>query len=249
MESANQIISVLLGSSYIGLAGLLVGLICLVLYLKDRRIKKPCYSNRSFNITHGLASRFKGLEIRFLDQPVSELTVTTIAFWNAGGQTIDRNDVADPIRFKLKEGCRILQYELLRMTDPTNRAVLHPQEDGSEIRLEFEYFDKNEGVVINITHTGLTSEDIQVFGKIKGVRLIHRKVARESEGWRVGLFWILSTLFWIVFAILWMSYAKWSWQGTPWIGVTVFGLVAIHMLRMAYLHITRYMPKELDVFW
>jgi len=144
-------------------------LLAILLYFKAKKTKSPRYAKRSMNIVRDLASKIESLELSYRGKKIETATVTRVLFWNAGRETIHRADIAeaDPLIITTKEGCEILDARVTQMKKPANlfNAVLG---EGSKVRIGFDYIDKNEGAVIQLIHTGRSSDDIQVLGTIKG---------------------------------------------------------------------------------
>lgn len=231
----------------VGIIGLVVALVALILYFKDRRTKEPSFAKKSINITRQMASRVPGLEIQFLDRPVQNFTITKIAFWNNGRATVEREDVVDPVRFRVRGAGTILQHEILYASGPSNNIVTSLGEERSEITLDFSYLDRHEGAVIKIAHTGRSGADIVVSGKMKGVKLIQRSITRWASGVAEGLWWILIAVMWASVVIVVFATAKAAFPWRVSLGC-LLGLPVIHCLRLAYIHIFRMIPKTLKVF-
>src|SRR6476620_2792970 len=74
------------------------------LSLKGWKRKKPTYLVRHNNIFAGLEHTVPDVEVKFAGygQPIKSLTVSKIGFWNAGTETIRKQDVVkeDPITIK-----------------------------------------------------------------------------------------------------------------------------------------------------
>lgn len=144
--------------------------LAIIFYVKGKKVKSPCYTLRSNNLVRDVVSRIEPLEMRYSGQQIKNLTITKIAFWNAGRDTINNQDVAsaDPLTVHVKEGYKILDTKILYEKNPTNQFSITTSEDRSYIALQFEYVDKGEGAVIQLIHTGISHEDIELLGTIKG---------------------------------------------------------------------------------
>lgn len=157
----------------LGLLGLFIGLLGIVLgfvlYLKSRRIKKHRYAIQSTNLVKNYVSRLDGVEITYHQKKISNLTVTKIAIWNDGNETIDRNDVAssDPVTIRIKKDYQILDASIIHSTDKTNGFKLLAKENGL-IQISFDYIDHFQGIIVQILHDGRSSHDLTIEGTIKG---------------------------------------------------------------------------------
>jgi len=138
------------------------------------------------NIVRDLASRIESLEMSYRGKKIETATVTRVLFWNAGRETIHGTDMAeaDPLTIRTKKGCEILDARVTQMKKPANQFTVVLGQD-SEVRIGFDYIDRNEGAVIQLIHTGRSSDDIQVLGTIKGVGTLAR---RSAYVYTIGLF-------------------------------------------------------------
>ena len=187
MSSFLQLVEWLGTNPWLGITSLIIAVLgvalAIIFYIKGKKVKLPCYTFRSNNIVKDLFSRIGPLEMRYSGQQIENLTVTKIAFWNAGRDTINNQDVAsaDPLTVHVKEGYKILDTKILHEKNPTNQFSTTTSEDRSYFTLQFDYVDKGEGVVILFFHTGLSSEDIEIGGRIKGAGELIYKFAPNLE--------------------------------------------------------------------
>ncbi len=141
-----------------------------IFYLRSKKEKLPRYAVRSNNIIKGAKAVIPALTVHFQGhgEPIENLTVSKVVFWNAGRETIRKQDVVKPqgIVLKVKDGYKILHAEIIQRNASENNFDTTSSQDKTQATLTFEYIDRNEGVVIQIFHTGLKDEDIEVVGKI-----------------------------------------------------------------------------------
>ena len=154
----------------IGLIGLLVGAIGVWIALKGIKRKLPRYSIRSMNLIEDRISSIDSLQMRYGGEAIRNLTVSEITFWNAGRDTIQHDDIpeADPPRITVVGEARILRAVVLERSSEANQAMLQLLPDQQTVRIVFDYLDQNEGIVIQVLHTGLSEEDLEFNGSIKG---------------------------------------------------------------------------------
>ena len=159
---------------WLGIVSLIIAVLgvalAIIFYIKGKKVKLPCYTFRSNNLVKDLVSRIDPLEMRYSGKQIENLTVTKIAFLNAGRDTIDKRDIvsADPLTVHVKGGYKILEPIKLYEINPSNQFSTITSEDRSYFTLQFDYVDKEEGVVIQFFHTGLSNEDVEISGRIKG---------------------------------------------------------------------------------
>lgn len=56
-----------------------------------------------------------------------------------------------------------------------NSFTVEISNDGKAVAINFDYFDCNEGVILQVFHTGNSSNNISLIGRIKSVNRIKRK--------------------------------------------------------------------------
>jgi len=174
METLTQLATWLSLNPWLSILSFLLALLGVILavvfFIKSRRMKEPRFAIRSFNLVRDFTSRLEALEMLYAGQRIQNLTVSKIAFWNNGAETINGQDIAsaDPLVAKLKEGLTILDASVLFVKNEANQFSIDVSDDSSELFLKFDYVDKGEGVVIQVLHTGRSSADIQLAGTIKG---------------------------------------------------------------------------------
>lgn len=139
-------------------------------YVRSRRSKVPLYTKRSFNIIQDFSTKLSYLTVQYKNETVDNLTITKLAFWNDGRQTINMIDIAeaDPLRISAIHNSKILSAEVIYSRNPANRFRISDIEQYTSTKLLFDYLDRNEGGVIQIIHTGKSSKDIEVKGTVKG---------------------------------------------------------------------------------
>src|SRR5690242_3696669 len=90
---------IVLATLIIGILGFPVGILGVYLTVRAWKRKTPKILKRSSNLVEGLSDRMSKVKILFNNAEVTNLTITKIAFWNAGNETISRDDitVAEPL--------------------------------------------------------------------------------------------------------------------------------------------------------
>lgn len=152
-------------------------IVSIILYIKSKKSRIPTYSVRSVNLIKENIKKIKSVEILYEGKKVENLTITKLALWNAGKETIDSKDVAqvNPIKIILKNGAKILDSEIIFQKNPSNNFTINIDRTTNEIHVIFDYFDLEEGVIIQMYHTGISSADIEITGTIKATNSIQRK--------------------------------------------------------------------------
>jgi hypothetical protein len=171
LEWINKICSspiITLGSFILAVLGIALAF---VFFIKSRRSKKPFYALKSVNIIRDFSSVLSDLTIAYKNEPVKNLTITKIVFWNGGNETIRNNDIAaaNPITISSKDESKILNGDIIRQSNKDNLLKLTKTKDGQCFELSFDFLDQEQGGVIQVVHTGISSKDLEVKGTIKGV--------------------------------------------------------------------------------
>jgi len=220
----------------------LVGLISLVLYLRDRKVKRASYSIRSWRLLDRRRQDLGGITLQYENEPVEDLCKTIVAFWNSGTATIEKSDIVDPIQIKVRDGLKLLKYDMLA-TGSRSNGILPSRQNGT-IVISLEFLDRFEGLAIQLFHTGLTSQDVKVSSRIKGARLTRKDV--EGLAVRLKLFLMIPVaIFVIAFT---PKFPPVTWYGLLWdFALLVAGSAAL-VLGGAAIHriiLLRVAPKEL----
>lgn len=250
---------------WLALIGFIIGILGLVFgfyfYMKSNKTKLPCYSGRSYNVVEGLGSVLEPLKILYSGQEIKNLTITKIAFWNAGKDTIDYiKDIApaNPLIIRVVEGCKILDAKILKQNNPVNRFSINISNDFCSALVKFDYIDKDEGAVIQVIHTGKSNADLDLFGTIKGAGSPRYKRTRSppiptgylsSKNARTKRY-IVGGISLIIAAILNILAVNEIITTGTWLMpfVILCFLVSLPYWGWAYLFMRRTIPKGLDIF-
>lgn len=156
-------------STAIGIGGLLLSYI---FYIKAERQKIPCIALRWSK--PDLENDFPDVrivyEVYYKDKKIEKATTTKIAFWNGGKGLIEHSDIVKSIKIKPKDGFEILSYQIKYVSEETNNVKVILER--GEIKIEFDYFDYGDGVVLKVLHTGNDENDFLIEGKVKGAKQI-----------------------------------------------------------------------------
>jgi hypothetical protein len=146
------------------------------LYKRGNRKRLPRYAIRNTKLIEGAKSRFPKLTVHYDGfGPVSgqdqleNFSGGLVAFWNAGSETIRKEDIAakDPIVIKGIDGSTILDASVIQ-ANGVNRFKAILDKRSNAVTITFEYLDRDEGGVIEILHTGLSAQELLIVGTVKG---------------------------------------------------------------------------------
>lgn len=203
------------------IVGILIGVVGAFVSIRGWKRKKPIYLGLSNNLFSGLGNKVPDVEVKFsgYGQPITALTVTKIAFWNAGTETIKKQDIVkeDPVTIVGKQGVVLLSANVLDSVSPHNKFECKLNQDRSRATVTFEYIDHNQGTIIQVFHTGTSNADITVQGTIIGASPIRRKPWAGSNDAPLPL-WssvLLVAVLWLLWALYAFEVIPASWSSVP----------------------------------
>jgi hypothetical protein len=172
----------------VGVVGTISGIVLAVLFYKLSRLPRLlAYATRTFRVLPRAQIKLQGLQITYYGYPVESLSVTRLAVWNAGNESIRRSDLPasdGPVIYG-GDGLKIFETTVIETSAAANNVGLtlvdHPIV-GSAIG--FDFLDPGDGAVFSVVHDGNELTDIRLNGEIIGGR-IWRTVAhgeRPTEG-------------------------------------------------------------------
>jgi hypothetical protein len=144
-------------------------------YKKSLRTNEPAYSIKSINVIANYANHFPFLTVLYSDERVENFTVRAILFFNRGAAVLDGNDIAklNPLRIVAKD-CDILNSTVLAVNNTSSGFEANFDKSHGMIDIRFEYLNHNDGAVVQIVHNGVSSENLELIGNVKGVETIKR---------------------------------------------------------------------------
>lgn len=164
-------------------------IVSIYLYIKSKKRKIPVYDKRSINVISDKIKKIGDIEIQYKGGKVDNLTVSKIAIWNNGNDTVNDTDQAptDKLRIEIDEDFSILESEVIFCTSDTNNIRI--VQSSNKIEILFDYLDPNDGGIIKVIHTGTNSSDINLLGTFKG----SDKLKRINSGlFNIGVSLVLS---------------------------------------------------------
>lgn len=181
----DELIEILSGGPWLNLVFFFLALagvtVTIFFSLRGRKEKEPRFNSRTHVLIEDHVTKIEEVKILYLGEPVRNLTLTKFALWNKGRDPINRSDVApqDPLRIEAQDDCKILGAEISFIAVGVNNFDLTRSENGKHVGLNFDYFANNEGLVVNIFHTGKNDGDLILKGTIKGVQRIAKATGQE----------------------------------------------------------------------
>jgi len=163
-------------SAAFGLIGIILAI---VFYIKGKKSKKPIYRIKNVNLIKENISKMKSIDIQYHGNKIDNLSISKVVIWNAGEETINNTDLVDKdiFRIEIDQGFKILGYELIFQKNPANDFKL-TQINDNVLKIDFNYFDYEEGIIVEIYHTAITKDFLNVKGSLKGAK----KIMRNESG-------------------------------------------------------------------
>ncbi|NLI37127.1 MAG: hypothetical protein GX416_11535 [Bacteroidales bacterium] len=151
-------------------------------YIKAKKKKRPTYIVKTNNLVKESVQRIRSIQILYEDKTIANLSATKILFWNDGNETIDHTDVAktNPIKITIDQKYEILEADILYSKNKDNNFKQQLSDNKKSVRIKFDYINANEGIIIQLFHTGFSSDDIRIEGGVKSVKRIKRKELNQT---------------------------------------------------------------------
>ena len=177
----------------VAIAGLMLAISSIILtvlfYRLSRSRKLLAYTSRTFRVVPDKRIKLENLGITYNGHPVERLSVTRLAIWNAGNESIRRNDLAtkDPPVTYAGVGITMFETEIIETSAAANNISLRTVSTpitGSAI--DFDFLDPGDGAVFSVVHDGNKVTNIRLNGEIIGGRIrrtvAHGETPTESTG-------------------------------------------------------------------
>jgi hypothetical protein len=161
----------------VGIIGILAGVAAsYYFYRKGLHVKSPLWGIQSNNLIRNQTTTLPGLRVLFKEEGVRDLTVSRIVFLNDGQDTIKSSDLEtiNSLRISAKEGIKLLETKVVLVSNDSNQFSVRETDDKAQAFIRFNYLDNLQGAVIQVIHTGTSSEDIKIEGDIVGVKSISK---------------------------------------------------------------------------
>ena len=148
-------------------------------YLRGKRERRPVYLTRSFLLLNDNVSAIPGLTVQYHGAPVTSLSMTKVAFWNAGAELIDSADLvrSDPLRLVATGTGEILGIKTSYVRRSAN--CLEVKYVAGAHELHFDYLGNLDGIVLDVYHPKTC--EISIAGTVKGAKDV--QVANPAATW------------------------------------------------------------------
>lgn len=242
-------------------------------YFKSKKVKKPVYMLRTVNLVRENVRKINTVDILYGGEKVDNLSITKIALWNEGRETVKGSDVAEnsPIRLGIDGDCHFLDAEIIYQKKASNGFAVSISEDRKFVDIKFDYFDFEQGMVLQVLHTGNKSGDLTLFGEIMSVGKIRRKgrtassvpasvdsfltkmvVPKRQSRQTLGGMVLVVGLFFVAVALalpfIEIPLRETNPETDKWAGFVSFFVIGTLYALMGYRMIRRRIPKGFDIF-
>lgn len=269
LKNLNLIISplatnpwVTIGSIFLGITGIILSII---FYFKSKRTKKLKTKLKSINLVKDSIKKIEGLNIEFFGNPIPNLTITKLALWSSGNESIQKHDIptSNPLSIVALNNVTILEAKIIYEKNKHNSLKINIPSDSKKINIDFEFLDSEDGCVIQVLHTGSSSDDITLDGTIIGTGKVYKPHSKKIYLSNKLLNAIATTMkpsrifgyacvsfggLVIIFTIFLILYSKQSLDSK-----SIFELFPLIFLGISYLVLgffttRRAIPKGFDIF-
>lgn len=152
--------------------------LAIIFYIRSQKRRVPTYTLRNVNLIREKAETISEISIRYRGEKVDNLSICQVALWNAGEETINFSDIAPSDRLKIvSQGEEnFLEVKIIFEKNPANNFILEvtPTNSPKELFINFDYFDINEGIILQVFHTGKNSDNIKIVGSVKGAGQVQK---------------------------------------------------------------------------
>lgn len=242
-------------------AGILIGaaltvvstVISIWFALRPTHRRRLAWTMTTTTLVRGEGHVGDGLMVHYRGTPVATLSVSKIAIWNDGKAAIRREDLSrtDPPRFEVRGN---LMEARIVQDNHTASAFELKDLSHNAVGIEFAYLRPNDGVVLELVHTGTSSSDVDLVGEVidadrhvwagyyTALPLIPKDLRRRAPWIRVA---IVESLF-LVPSLGWIALNTLIFHLSPWIKLFIFGWApALFLLLLWYNFGRPRMPKTL----
>lgn len=147
----------------------------IVFYFKSKKDRRPYYAVSSIQLVRLNSQSLPKISVSFDGKETPRITISSVAFWNAGRETIRRSDIASTDRLRIicnKDDDEILDIQIKSVLKSSICPVATIAEGRKSAEFSFEYLDRYDGFVFQVIHTGSGSSAISIAGKILGCESI-----------------------------------------------------------------------------
>lgn len=253
----------------------LIGIFLTIYFaVKSRRKKEPICLMRTISLISSNVKKIERLNILYRKIEIENLSVTKLAFWNNGKETIRSSDIApkNPIQITIKSDFRILSCDIIYQKNESNGFVLKLSADKKNIIVSFDYVDYLEGIVMQIYHTGNSSSDLVIDGHVMSYGRLSRnnrklpfwlnlfsqykkhidaRMHKIILGYTAIFVGIMCTAIGILTFINPSAVDKYisvSDNAPAWVSLVITSIIGLAYAHLGYIIVKRDVPKGFDIY-
>ena len=163
--------------------------------VKGKEKKEISYIVNTHEIVQAGKNMIPEFQISYRGQTIDDLTVTRFAIWNSGNRLLNSNDIVDTKPLSITsndDGPDILDASIIKRSEESNKFTID-KKSAHCAELQFDYIDKQDGIIVQILHTG-SSKNISLSTLIKGGKKLKNVEKRTTVIKNKKVFKIISTV-------------------------------------------------------
>lgn len=180
VDTINNILASSVLGSLLGIAGIIIAIVTYVLTRKVSRISG--FHEYTILINKNNSKLPQQVSVMYDGSPVERVSSSEFIIWNSGNSVINNKDLItmEPLRIEFSQDIKLLRYQIVASNNPINNIELITlKEYPNSILIDFDFLEKDEGMRIEVLHTG-TKNDIYEKGKLIGVKSTFSKIHKPS---------------------------------------------------------------------
>lgn len=141
---------------------------------KTFRYKRISYRRHRIEVNHGILCGTK----KDCARRSGKVYVTQYAIWNSGTKYINDVDLArkEPLKIKGDNTCKLLDCYVVYQNNEINLIDCILNEEKNEAVINFDFLDKEDGMIINVISEGNT-EGVEISVSIKGGKRLNQSIS------------------------------------------------------------------------
>lgn len=163
--------------------------------VKGKEKKEISYIVNTHEIVQAGKNMIPEFQISYRGQTIDDLTVTRFAIWNSGNRLLNSNDIVDTKPLSITsndDGPDILDASIIKRSEESNKFTID-KKSAHCAELQFDYIDKQDGIIVQILHTG-SAKNISLSTLIKGGKKLKNVEKRTTVIKNKKVFKIISTV-------------------------------------------------------
>lgn len=203
----NELINNDIFQTIVALATIISLPVTIMISILQNKKCSPCYSKITKCILNkDEKNRFEKLSIKYNDEYISQISITTFVFWNKGKKRLKKEDYGFNAPYIEING-KILDYNERCVFDSNFFNPNFKKIDENRVQFEFDNeIAMNQGFVIDIIHTGENNEDVTLNMKLNEIKIqrvfpSHKKIGL-FDGLAKILLWIGAISIMLLFSIM-----------------------------------------------